>query len=138
MYFTEKRTSPLDDLFFFGPYPKKLKNFVGHIETPRLITTQVEGMGKDAPRRIIINTKDIYGQSLNHVHVMVKETESGYSYAQEFPSDGEFITISIPDFLQKLMIKICRGGYGTLIEEIDVEAGDTKIEAILEPLRGDE
>ena len=134
VHFREKRTSPSDDLFFFGPYPKKRKNFVGYVETPRLLTTPVERAEKDSLERIIINAKDIYGQPLKHVYVEVKETESGYSYKQKLPSNGEFMPIIVPPTLQKLTIKVCRGGYGNLMEEVDVEVGDIKVEAILEPL----
>ena len=138
VYFREKRNSSLDDLFIFGPYPKKLKNFLGHIETPRLIFTSVEKIENGGHQRIIINAKDIYGQSLEHAYFVAEGIDSNYKYTQKLPSNGEFLAISIPLAIQKLMIKVYRGGYGELKEEIEIGVGDIKVRAILEPLRDDE
>ena len=137
VYFREKRTSSLDDLFVFGPYPKKLKEFVGRVEAPGLIITPVERAEKQGPKRINISAKDIYGKSLQHVCVEVEDTESGYSFRQGLPSNGEYTTISVPQTLQKLMIKVWRGGYGNIVEKIELEMGDVRVEAILEPSRED-
>ena len=39
--------------------------------------------------------------------------------------------------LQKLTIKVWRGGYGNIVEEIDLGNGDVRVEAFLEPSRED-
>ena len=137
VYFREDRAGPSDDLFVFGPYPKKLKDFAGDTGTPGLMTAQVEREGENLSR-IIVRAKDIYGQPLKHVRVEVESPEPGYKYAQELPPDGEAAKISLPWGLQKLALRVCRGGYGTVTEEIDVAAGDIKVDAILEPSREDE
>ena len=135
--FREKRTSPLDDLFIFGNYPKKLKDFVGRVEAPGLIITPVEGAEKQGPNRITINAKDVYGKSLEHTCVEMEEIESGYSFKQGLPSNGEYTTIGVLETLQKLTIKVWRGGYGNIVEEIELGIGEVKVEAILEPSRED-
>ena len=134
VYFREQGVGPSDDFFIFGPYPKKLKNFAGDIGVPGLIVTRAERIEKNSIR-IIINAKDIYGQSLKHAHFMVQGTGSSFNYKSQLLSDGESIKISVPSNLQRVTISVFRGGYGALKEEIDMYASDIKVEAILEPLR---
>ena len=135
VYFREDGSDPSGDLFFFGPYPKKLKNFADDTGTPGITTMRVERAWENHPR-MIIWVRDIYGQPLKYARVEVEGAESDFNHAQVLPADGGSITAPYP--LQKLMVRICRQGYGTITEEIDVAAGDIKVEAILEPVREDE
>ena len=96
VYFKADRTGSLDDVFVFGPYPEKFKDFAGHVKAPGLITTLVERTEKHRPKRIIIDVKDIYGQSLEHAGFEV-ESESGYSYAQTLPSNEKIPKLVSPN-----------------------------------------
>ena len=132
VYINKNRPSSLDDLFVFGPYPKKLdgvpRKEPGFAISP---TDTILGAGGG----LFISAQDVYGNPLKHVEVSFQD-KSGYSYSQVL--GREEIFVNLPAGIEKIRVLFRRGGYGELSAEVDMTRGSGRIEAVLEPLREEE
>ena len=135
VFINERRKNSKNDLFLFGPYPKKQKNFIGRIAQPGLIITPVERTDNDCHKQIIVDVRDIYGNLLEHTYVSIEGIESDYRFGQLLPSNGKSIAISVPQGITRFSIHVRRGGYGKINSEVDLQFRNIRVRAILEPLR---
>ena len=133
VYFNRTRTSPLDDLFVFGPYPSKRAG--AYSKKPGLVVSPTSpSVGL---KRIIFGPpKDIYDHFLEHAHTSVFHNESNYEYTQYLGTDGD-TSITIPSSISKIDVLVQRAGYKELKTTIDLADGNKRVEVVLEPLRGE-
>lgn len=131
VYFNTNRSKPLDDLFVFGPYPRKLAGVTGK-ESGLLVGPADTSLSPDP--RLHLSAQDIYGRPVKHVRVSI-QTESGYRYSQSFEKD---VLIAVPRGIENARVLAERAGYKELTADVGLEDGIQRIVVVLEPSRGEE